>query len=463
MRVGLTLICQFIRSSSSHHRPGQIALGITIGLLIGLLPKTTALFACVGLISFFMPVHLPLLTLTAFVASFAAPLLEAPLGQLGLWSLTHPRSAAFWFKLDRLPLVPWLGIHNSVVHGSFMLWMCSAIPVYVCSRSLSRVFVMDELEQQVATIVDSFKLVNEPAATIIAPTNQEPRAYKASLEAGTTSSIAKPVTPPIVVWDDASQEKAADATKPLRFELDKLLAAQKKPATYAGMHSNTDDMQTQDDEALTADQVRQRAADLAAWAEELISEELLLDNRPHAKHEPAEVEASITDSNFAEESAADSTQSPVDDEERWLIETTMEVVRIAERAVTNQAALKAKNSEAASANHLDENTANIAEDVSDTDKQFDNVTSTSNPTEESTVNFAQNPRQFGTTNSPSIDMSSLPAESTIRREQSPHSDHRSHLDTTRTTVSVGGNRPREEALHYLLRHLKGIQEKAQKQ
>jgi len=444
MRVGLTLICQFVRSSSSHHRPWQIALGITIGLLIGLLPKTTALFAVVGILGFFMPVHLPLLALTAFVVTFATPLLEAPLGQLGLWSLTHPRTATFWFKLDRFPLIPWLGIHNSVVHGSLMLWLGAAFPAYACCLALGRVFMIDGVQQEVASIVDSFQLINEPAATIIPPKNQQPRSFMGPLEAGAIEYFESPTAPPVVVWDDITYGKAPDQTKPLRFELDKLLAARSDA-----------DFEQSEEVALTTDEVRQRAADLAAWAEDLISEELLLDNRPTKQYEPDEIEPEEIESN-----PVAAIQGSEDQEERWLIETTMEVVRIAERAVTNQAAMKAKQTEA-STNLI--STEISSDSASDLPSNVGKKIYTSNSTEDSTVNHPQTPFALGSIKTPHFDANSLLAESAIRREQPPHTDHRSHLVATRPNVNAGGNRPREEALHYLLRHLKGIQEKAQQQ
>ncbi len=220
---------------------------------------------------------------------------------------------------------------------------------------------------------------------------------------------------------------------------------------------------------MTADEVLQRATNLAAWAEDLINEEWLLDNRPSEPSKEFEV-AEVKGAPVAASPASDA------DEERWLIETTMEVVRIAERAVTHQAALKAKHSEAgfasiandstteASLNYRSDSAAVPPSDQTSVAHRTDgSEVSKSNPTEDSTVNHPQTPRTLGSTKTPQFDANIYLAESAIRREQSPHSEHRSHLDTTRSTVSAGGNRPREEALHYLLRHLKGIQEKAQKQ
>jgi hypothetical protein len=119
----------------------------------------------------------------------------------------------------------------------------------------------------------------------------------------------------------------------------------------------------------------------------------------------------------------------------------MEMVRIAEQAVTQQAAMKAKQS-------------GDAQDA----------TSTDSPKQE---NFEIQTVQSQDATVVGNNAIVLP-ESNIRREQMPHSDHRSHLGQTRAGVAVGAtsgvvNRPREEALHYLLRHLKGVQEKAQKQ
>ncbi len=396
MRLGSTLLSRFVRSTSSHHRPWQIAIAVTAGALLGILPKTSLLFLLVGMICFVMPAHLPLLALTAMLISFVSPLLQPTLGRIGLWSLTHPKLFAYWLQFDSLPLVPWLGLHNTVVNGSLFAWLVASIPVYVSSRVASRILFDAAIAEEVAEILLSAE------ETSLASRVEEASVVRPVMGTRAPGLARLPVEPPVVIWDDFNHDQSY-------FNRE---AVDESPI---------------DTEATTSEQVARRSADLAAWAEELITEELLMDDR-NSSRKSEELNGGL-----------DNPQSDAggDDEERWLIETTMEMVRIAERAVTNQAVMKSK----------------LSGDAQD-------VASPHSPNQESVEIQTQNV---------TLDAhdATVVLESSIRHEQLPHSDHRSHLGQTRSggagATSGTVNRPREEALHYLLRHLKGVQEKAQKQ
>ena len=400
MRLGSTLLCRIVRSSSSRHRPWQVAMAVTAGALLGLLPKSILLFALVGLICFVIPAHLPMLALTAILISFASPLLHPTLGRIGLWSLTHPNLSVYWMRLDSMPLVPWLGIHNTVVNGSLIAWLVASVPVYISSLMVSKMLMHSEVPDEVADILLSTE--ESPKASSV----DEAQEIRPLLGLRAPGAVRPRIEPPIVIWDDINHNQSY---------FNNFAEAEFAAGT----------------EATPSDQVIRRAAEMAVWAEELISEELLMDN-------PAESRNPVESYNPID---SHSVEVGVDDEERWLIETTLEMVRIAERAVTDQAAMKAKQS-------------GDALDVASTDSL-------------SKESFEIQTVQSQNAIVAAGDEGALPAAS-IRREQMPHDERSSHLGHTHaglTGSSTSGvvNRPREEALHYLLRHLKGVQEKAQKQ
>ena len=421
MRAGLALICQFVRSSSSRHKPWQVALAITVGLLLGIIPKTTALFAMLCLVSFLAPIHLPILVLFAIATSCVAPLLETPLAHLGYWSLTHPKLVAFWFRIDTLPFAPWMGIHNTVVHGSLVLWSCLAAPVFVCSLVVSRMTLVDGIAAEADRIADSFQLLRTKAPALEYSVAQELRPIAGTLQPGPAASTT---APPIVVWDDIHYQSPSEITAPMPLNFSRSEA----------FSSNLSEEESYDTPP-TTDEVIQRAADLAVWAEELIRDELLEDSKTNRVTTHAQT-------------GQGTTAGTGDEEEQWLIETTMEVVRIAEQAVANQAAMKAKQAE---------------ESIDNTKVIEKSETQLSKSTEDSTLNAPNVSGVFESAFGQRTNVESVTTDSTIRREQSPHTEHHSHLDASRSTNATGVNRPREEALHYLLRHLKGVQEKAQKQ
>jgi len=381
-------------------------MAVTAGALLGILPKTSLLFVLVGLICIVIPAHLPLLALTAILISVASPFLQPTFGRVGLWSLTHPNLSAYWMRLDSMPLVPWLGIHNTVVNGSLFAWFVASIPIYLTSQVASRILFATAIPDEVADIMLSAGDSSHVSALEV---THEIRPLAGLREPG---SDRPPIEPPVVIWDDINHDQSF-------FDIEAENAPAARPV------------------ATSSELVIRRSAEMAAWAEELITEELLMDDLNGSRNS-AEPPSNSGETHRAVDSP--SADVSIDDEERWLIETTIEMVRIAERAVTNQAAMKSKQS-------------GDAQDVASTDS----------PTQESF--------EIQAVQSQNIAMAAgdeaMLTESSIQREQMPHSDHRSHLGQTRTGLagSTSGvvNRPREEALHYLLRHLKGVQEKAQKQ
>ncbi len=392
--------------------------------------------------------HLPMLVSVAILCSWCAPLLQVPIGRAGLWSLTQSQLSGFWLRLDSMPIVPWLGLHNTIVHGSTLVWMVACVPLYVSCWILTRMLMGDEIREQAERIATRVELSSRVRKELDAITEIRPIAAK--MDAGSEQS---PIAPPHVVWD--SLQAAQEAALVHRFHRSKsassrsAAAASDRPESeksvagmpeagmsVAGMPETSMPLR----EANSADEIAQRAAEIAAWAEELVDDELAMDRKSTASEHRTSEDALSKQSG--------TTTSDVTDEDRWLIETTMEVVRIAEQAVAAQTVQKSKiaddrndlSSDRASRPE-DDAESNVAARVNERSKRDSLMPASGSITTE--LDSMQN------------------ADSQIRREQAPHSDHHTHLETNRSGVASGAvNRPREEALHYLLRHLKGIQEKA---
>ncbi|MCA9132627.1 MAG: TIGR03546 family protein, partial [Planctomycetales bacterium] len=131
-------INSLLRTTSSRHQPRQVALAIALGVLCGLLPKASLLFVTLACSCYCLPIHLPLAVVTCLATSLAVPSLEPSVGRLGLWSLSHPQLSQFWLRLDASPLVPWLRLHNTVMHGSLLLGLALLPPIYLITLPLAR-------------------------------------------------------------------------------------------------------------------------------------------------------------------------------------------------------------------------------------------------------------------------------------------------------------------------------------
>jgi len=122
--------------SSSRTHPWQTASAIALGCAFGLLPKSTLLFPLALALLFFLPLNLSVATISVLVLSLLAPLIHPIHGAVGGWLLSFESVARWANRLDQMPLVPWLGLHNTVVAGSVTLSAGFLLPTYVVVHHL---------------------------------------------------------------------------------------------------------------------------------------------------------------------------------------------------------------------------------------------------------------------------------------------------------------------------------------
>ena len=116
--------------------PEQLALGLTIGMLIGLMPKTNLLAFALCLLLFTVRCNKSLGLASAIVFSFVAQWTDAFAHRLGSMALDFEPMQACYASAFNLPLGPWIGFDNTVVTGSLLLGLYLAYPVYWISRLL---------------------------------------------------------------------------------------------------------------------------------------------------------------------------------------------------------------------------------------------------------------------------------------------------------------------------------------
>src|SRR4051812_22510388 len=105
----LRKLCRVLLASTA---PEQLALGFTIGMVIGLVPKGNliALSLCVLLCS--MRCNKGLGLAVAMVFSFVAPWADPFAHRLGHVALSLQPIQAMYASIFKLPLGPWLGFNN---------------------------------------------------------------------------------------------------------------------------------------------------------------------------------------------------------------------------------------------------------------------------------------------------------------------------------------------------------------
>ncbi len=112
----------------------QIAAGVAIGVVLGLVPKATLLAVFLGVLLCALRVNKGAGLMTAAAVAAIAPLADGFTHKLGLKVLTLPSLQPTYAWLYDAPLGPWWGLHNTVVCGSLLLGLYLSYPIYLATR-----------------------------------------------------------------------------------------------------------------------------------------------------------------------------------------------------------------------------------------------------------------------------------------------------------------------------------------
>jgi uncharacterized protein (TIGR03546 family) len=158
----VAILRRVVRMLLAGSAPGQLATGFTLGMIIGILPKSNliALSLCVLLFSLRCNKGLGLAAAVAF--SFVGPWTDPFAHKLGLSALGIGSLQTTYASLMNMPLGPWLGFNNTVVTGSLLMGLYVAYPVYWMTR------------QVFATVQSLFGA--KPAVPLTRSTTVKPRA-----------------------------------------------------------------------------------------------------------------------------------------------------------------------------------------------------------------------------------------------------------------------------------------------
>jgi uncharacterized protein (TIGR03546 family) len=130
----LAALRKFCRLLLSSNAPEQLALGFTIGMIIGLVPKGNLIALSLCVLLFSMRCNKGLGLAVAVVFSFAGPWSDPFAHRVGLAALSWQPIQATYASMFKLPLGPWLSFNNTVVTGSLLIGLYLAYPVYWSTR-----------------------------------------------------------------------------------------------------------------------------------------------------------------------------------------------------------------------------------------------------------------------------------------------------------------------------------------
>jgi uncharacterized protein (TIGR03546 family) len=123
----ILLLAQILTEASS---PRQIAWGLALGTLVGLVPKGNLTAAILCLVVLAVRCNLAAAALATMVFSWLGMCLDPLTHRLGLALLTSPMLRPAWDWLYEQPLMPWMRLHNTVVLGNLLTGLALLLPLY---------------------------------------------------------------------------------------------------------------------------------------------------------------------------------------------------------------------------------------------------------------------------------------------------------------------------------------------
>jgi len=134
----LKLISTVRRAIAGRRYPSQLAWGLALGVLLGLIPHGNFLTVALVLFVLALQVNHAMVALVGIGLTFAAPKLDPQFHAVGQWFFEQPQVAETMAKAWQWPLVPWTDLNNTVVMGSFLIGLAAVLPIAMLTYPLFR-------------------------------------------------------------------------------------------------------------------------------------------------------------------------------------------------------------------------------------------------------------------------------------------------------------------------------------
>lgn len=136
----LTYILSLFRSLNSNSHPGEIAHGVALGVIMGMVPKDNVLWYILFIFFFFIRINKAVYLLVTLGVSLCIAPLDMMFDSIGYEVLMFEPAIPIYRKLLDIPFVAFTKFNNTVVMGSLVSGLILYIPVYVLSRLLVKLW-----------------------------------------------------------------------------------------------------------------------------------------------------------------------------------------------------------------------------------------------------------------------------------------------------------------------------------
>lgn len=164
----LKIIVKLLKALNSNSHPGEIAHAVSLGLLLGFLPKNNIFWYVITVFALFMRINKSALVLSTLAFTLLAPLFDSVFDSVGYWCLTLPSCEPVFAYLLDIPFVGFTKFNNTIAMGSLICGLAVYIPVYLIAR-LFVWFMRNKLvpvlrKTKLITALSKVKLVKKVAA-----------------------------------------------------------------------------------------------------------------------------------------------------------------------------------------------------------------------------------------------------------------------------------------------------------
>ena len=160
----LKLLQQLIRALNSDGTPGQVGMGMAIGLAFGLTPLASMHNLVILAIAMLTTVSFPGVMLGWAIATPLGFALDPVFDRVGMALLMNDSLAPFFTWVVNTPVVALSKLNNSIVLGSLVVWFLAIVPAYFLFRFLVaryRVHVFAHIQKwRIVQVLKTSKLYN---------------------------------------------------------------------------------------------------------------------------------------------------------------------------------------------------------------------------------------------------------------------------------------------------------------
>ena len=130
----LKAIINFFKALNSNVHPGAVAHAVCLGMILGFMPKTNALWYILTVFFLFVRINKGTFILFTFLFSLLAPVLDPLFDTIGWWFLNLEKLTPFFSWLLDIPFVGFTKFNNTIASGSLLCGLVLYIPLYLLAR-----------------------------------------------------------------------------------------------------------------------------------------------------------------------------------------------------------------------------------------------------------------------------------------------------------------------------------------